>query len=77
MVHWNSEGYKIGLCTVPPLKQKYSLLCLANNCCIKDRFAMMVSRFNRLYSKKAMIHHYTRVDGMEADMFREVCGHGT
>lgn len=35
MVHWNPEGYKIGLCSVPPVGEKLSLLCLSNNCCIK------------------------------------------
>ena len=35
MVHWNREGYKIGLCSVPPVGVTQSLLCLSNNCCIK------------------------------------------
>ncbi len=35
MVHWNPEGYKIGLCSVPPVGETQSLLCLSNNCCIK------------------------------------------
>lgn len=34
MVHWNPEGYKIGLCSVPPVGATQSLLCLSNNCCI-------------------------------------------
>ncbi|CBJ30689.1 tubulin [Ectocarpus siliculosus] len=34
MVHWNPEGYKIGLCSVPPVGTTQSLLCLSNNCCI-------------------------------------------
>ena len=39
MVHWNSEGFKVGLCSEPPLNQPYSLLCLANNCCIREVFS--------------------------------------
>lgn len=35
MVHWNPEGYKIGLCSVPPIGSTHSLLSLSNNCCIK------------------------------------------
>lgn len=35
MVHWNPDGYKIGLCSVSPVGVRQSLLCLANNCCIK------------------------------------------
>lgn len=38
MVPWNSEGFKVGLCSEPPLTQPYSLLCLSNNCCIRDVF---------------------------------------
>ena len=39
MVHWNSEGFKVGLCSEPPLNQPYSLLGLANNCCIREVFS--------------------------------------
>ena len=35
MVQWNPDGYKIGLCSVPPIGEEQSLLCLSNNCCIK------------------------------------------
>ncbi|CAN0467076.1 unnamed protein product, partial [Scytosiphon promiscuus] len=61
MVHWNPEGYKIGLCSVPPVGSKQSLLCLSNNCCIKDSFADLRIRFLQLYQRSAMIHHYTKV----------------
>lgn len=35
MVPWNPEGFKIGMCSVPPLGEQQSLMCLANNCCVK------------------------------------------
>ncbi|CAM9561508.1 unnamed protein product [Ectocarpus fasciculatus] len=59
MVHWNPEGYKIGLCSVPPVGATQSLLCLSNNCCIMDTFADLRRRFIQLYHREAMLHHYT------------------
>eukprot|EP00899_Mesostigma_viride_P012026 jgi/Mesvir1/20824/Mv07921-RA.1 len=35
MVYWNTEGFKLGLCSKPPVGLPYSLLSLANNCCIR------------------------------------------
>jgi tubulin epsilon len=31
-------GFKLGLCDAPPVQQPYSLLGLANNCCITKTF---------------------------------------
>ena len=33
-VSWNHEGFKIGLCSQPPVNMKYGLLCLSNNTAI-------------------------------------------
>ncbi|CAM9754488.1 unnamed protein product [Phaeothamnion confervicola] len=60
MVPWNREGFKIGVCGVPPLGRPRSLLCLANNCCVAGRFDGMAERFARLYRRRAMLHHYTQ-----------------
>ncbi|PRP81836.1 epsilon tubulin [Planoprotostelium fungivorum] len=68
-VNWNEEGWKVGHCLAPPLGQKNSLLCLSNNCCIKNVFKEMHGRFMKLYSRKAHIHHYT--DYMDMSMFEE------
>ncbi|XP_014662146.1 PREDICTED: tubulin epsilon chain-like isoform X2 [Priapulus caudatus] len=68
-VHWNQEGWKTGLCAVPPTGQPYSLLTLANNTCIEKTFTDLVVRFNRLYKRKAHLHHYLTVDGMEVAEF--------
>ena len=53
------------------LAQPYSLLTLANNTCFKDTLIDIQFRFNKLYRRKAHLHHYARVDSMEMDLFRE------
>lgn len=68
-IHWNTEGWKTGLCSVPPVGQLYSLLTLANNTCIHNNFTDLKDRFVKLYKRKAHIHHYTNVDGMELSDF--------
>ena len=73
-IRWNQEGWKTGLCAVPAFGQPYSLLCLANNTCIKDTFSTINSRFQLLYRRKAHLHHYTQVDNMDMDMFNESIG---
>lgn len=59
MAHWNQEGFKIGLCSQPPVGFPYSLLCLANNSAIKEPFNALKQQFLRLYKRKAHTHHYT------------------
>ena len=51
-IHWNTEGWKTGLCAVPPVGQPYSLLTLANNTCVVNTFTDLRDRFNRLYKRK-------------------------
>lgn len=58
-VKWNEDGWKIGLCTVPPAGLPYSLLTLANHTCIKETFVELKERFTTLYRRKAHVHHYT------------------
>lgn len=70
-IPWNKEGWKTGLCSIPPFGQPYSLLGLANNTCIKDTFSVIKDRFHRLYKRKAHLHHYTQVDGMDIELFSE------
>lgn len=66
---WNSEGWKIGLCDVPPTGHQHSLLTLGNNTCITSSFEDLECRFQRLYKRKAHLHHYLQVDGMELEDF--------
>ena len=68
-IHWNQEGWKTGLCSVPPVGHPYSLLALSNNTCIRHTFQDLKDRFMKLYKRKAHVHHYTHVDGMEVSQF--------
>ncbi|XP_037541977.1 tubulin epsilon chain [Nematolebias whitei] len=70
-VSWNQEGWKTGLCSVPPVGHTHSLLALANNTCVKSTFMELRDRFTKLYKKKAHLHHYLHVDGMEQSFFTE------
>lgn len=69
-IHWNQHGWKTGLCSVPPVGHLYSLLTLANNTCVKNTFTDIRTAFTKLYRRKAHLHHYTQVDGMELDDFQ-------
>ncbi|KAJ8270779.1 hypothetical protein GJAV_G00119190 [Gymnothorax javanicus] len=70
-ISWNQEGWKTGLCSVPPVGHSHSLLALANNTCVKPTFIELRDRFMRLYKKKAHLHHYLHVEGMEQGCFTE------
>ncbi|OWF35961.1 tubulin epsilon chain-like [Mizuhopecten yessoensis] len=70
-IHWNQEGWKTGLCSVAPVGQPYSLLTLANNTCVHHTFTDLKDRFVKLYKRKAHIHHYTHIDGMELSDFSD------
>ncbi len=51
-VSWNQEGWKTGLCSVPPVGHSHSLLAVANNTCVKPTFMDLRERFTKLYRKK-------------------------
>lgn len=57
-VDWNPDGFKVGLCSVPPVGVRTSALALSNNCCIRHTFHAMRERFLKLYRKKFYLHHY-------------------
>jgi len=67
MLPYNEDAFKIGLCTVPPRGLPYSVLGLANSCAAQHMFSQTLRDFNRLYSRKAHVHHYTQY--MEQSMF--------
>lgn len=69
-VDWNPDGFKVGLCSVPPVGVPTSALALSNNCCIRQTFKAMRTRFTKLYRKKFYLHHYLQY--MEEDRFAEV-----
>lgn len=58
MIYWNKEGFKLGICSKPPVGLPYSLLALANNTCIARTFDTMLQRFDKLYKRKLFVHHY-------------------
>uniref|UniRef100_A0A1A8ERN7 Tubulin, epsilon 1 n=1 Tax=Nothobranchius korthausae TaxID=1143690 RepID=A0A1A8ERN7_9TELE len=70
-VSWNQEGWKTGLCSVPPVGHSHSMLALSNNTCVKATFMELRDSFTKLYKKKAHLHHYLHVDGMEQSIFSE------
>lgn len=62
-VPWNQEGWKTGVCSVPPVGHTHSLLTLANNTCVRTSFTELRERFTRLYRKKvtlARTHTHTK-----------------
>jgi tubulin epsilon len=69
MVYWNTEGFKYGICNFPPIGQPYNVLCLSNNTCIQSIFDNLLERFNKLYKRKAHVHHYTEY--IEQSLFDE------
>uniref|UniRef100_UPI00358E9399 tubulin epsilon chain isoform X2 n=1 Tax=Myxine glutinosa TaxID=7769 RepID=UPI00358E9399 len=70
-ITWNQEGWKTGLCSVAPVGQPHMLLTLANNTCVTHTFSGIREHFNRLYKRKAHLHHYTEVTGMDLGCFSE------
>lgn len=65
-VSWNHEGFKIGLCSQPPVNMKYGLLCLSNNTAITECFKRLSDRFMLLYKHKAHLHHFSNYIPEEA-----------
>lgn len=60
-VSWNQEGWKTGLCSVPPVGHSHSLLALANNTCVKPTFIELKDRFMKLYKKKVQLCHHCNI----------------
>lgn len=58
MISWNEDGFKIGLCTTPPVGLRHSMLALSNSTCIADLMDTMHTRCEKLYSRRAHFHHY-------------------
>ena len=76
LMSWNEDGFKIGLCSTPPVGLKHSLLSLSNSSAIAPLFLNMRDRCLKMYSRKANFHHY--LEYMEQDTmdraFQEVEG---
>jgi len=70
-VHWNQEGWKVGLCSTPPLYHTSSVSTLANNTCFHHPCIDIRNRFMKLYKRKAHLHHYMRINGFEEGLIKE------
>jgi tubulin epsilon len=66
---FNADGFKTGLCSMPPLDASRSLLALTNNCAISGTFRRLHSSFVKLYTARAHVHHYTDLMPDGADLF--------
>ena len=58
MIHFNEDGFKLGLCGAAPLEADHAVLCLANTTVVAGMFEDMHRRFGKLYGRRAMVHHY-------------------
>ena len=56
---------KVGLCAAPPVGQPHALLGLSNSCCFATTLETLTARFDKLYRRRAHLHHFTQY--MEAD----------
>ena len=65
---WSKDGWKIGLCSNPPLYSKHSVLCLTNTSSMSEMFHNIVDRFDQLYRSKAYLQHYTNFGAEESDL---------
>lgn len=59
------------MCSVPPVGYSQSLLTLANNTCVRLTFGEVLARFNKLFKRKAHLHHYTATEGMDLSEFTD------
>ncbi|XP_033213460.1 tubulin epsilon chain-like isoform X1 [Belonocnema kinseyi] len=68
---WSKEAMKVGLCSVPPAGHPASVLSLINSTSMSLMIKDVVHQFDKLYKKKAHVHHYLQVENFEEDNFRE------
>ena len=58
LMAWNEDGFKIGLCSAPPVGMRNSLLGLANSSAVAPVMSSMRERCLRMYTRRANFHHY-------------------
>ncbi|GLH03014.1 Uncharacterized protein GBIM_08945 [Gryllus bimaculatus] len=68
---WNQDAVKVGMCSVAPPWHKLSALGLFNSSSLATLFEETSFQFNKLFRRRAHIHHYTKVDGFEIASFFE------
>ncbi len=72
MVDWNEDGFKIGLCSTPPVGLRSSLLSLSNTTAVAPLMSHMLDRVSKLYSRRAHFHHY--LEYMEEERMEQAMG---
>ncbi|XP_066586387.1 tubulin epsilon chain-like [Prorops nasuta] len=68
---WSKEAIKLGLCSIPPAGHSSSVLCLLNSSAITHMFVNMIQNFQKLYKRKAHVHHYTEITGFDESFLME------
>mmetsp|Transcript_17923 Transcript_17923/g.32719 ORF Transcript_17923/g.32719 Transcript_17923/m.32719 type:complete len:435 (-) Transcript_17923:313-1617(-) len=68
--HWaEAGGFKLGLCSRPPLGHPNAILSLANNSAVSNTFQAIRERFDKLYKRRVYTHHYEQY--MDLSLFGE------
>ena len=55
MVYWNTEGFKVSMCSRPPTSMPYSILSVSNNCCFRHTLSAMHGKFSKLYKVRGKL----------------------
>lgn len=63
------NAMKIGMCSVPPPGLTSSVLSLINTSNMSSLFKDVAQKFNKLYQRKAHVHHYLQVPGFSEEDF--------
>ncbi|KAJ1527961.1 hypothetical protein ONE63_007894 [Megalurothrips usitatus] len=66
---WNQDAIKVGLCSVPPNGHPAAHLSLLNSTSLGGFFSHIGGQFDRMYRRKAHIHHYLQIDGFSNSEF--------
>ncbi|XP_060526890.1 tubulin epsilon chain-like [Cylas formicarius] len=69
---WSKKSIKVGLCGTSPHYAPAAMFSLFNSSRMSDHFAKIYGDFDKLFRKKAHMHHYTRIDGFDCGYF-EAC----
>ncbi|XP_034247512.1 tubulin epsilon chain-like [Thrips palmi] len=68
-IPWNQDAIKVGLCNVAPAGHPAAHLSLINSTSMSGFFSHIGGQFDRLYRRKAHIHHYLQVESFSPEEF--------
>ena len=72
MTDWNPEGFKVSICAAAPVGHPHALLALQNSCCFGAVLREILCRFDRLYRRRAHLHHFAEfMETTDIDAMRE------